>query len=202
MNTEIIAILDRSGSMAMLAQEAIGGFNRFLRDQKQVPGEARMTTILFDDQYQCLYEGKHLVDAKQLTPDVYYARGMTALLDAIGKTLNDQGKRIHVDQWAEKVIVLVITDGLENASKEYSLAQVRQMIMHAEANGWSFVYLGANQDAFQVGAGLGINAQHTHNYTATAMGTQSAYATASATTRSLRSQPATSRVADQTDTSA
>ena len=186
MKTEIIAILDRSGSMSSCANEAIGGFNNFLNEQKLIPGEARMTLVLFDDQYERLYEGKHLVDAKMLTPDVYYARGMTALLDAIGRTLEEQGKRIAIDMWAEKVIVCIVTDGLENASKEYTDGRISGMIKHAESKGWSFIYLGANQDAFQVGATIGISPQFTQSYAGTAAGTQVAYANLSATASSLR----------------
>ena len=189
MKSEIIAILDRSGSMASIVADAIGGFNTFLADQKSVPGEARMTTILFDDQYDVLYSGKPLPEAEPLNSKTFVPRGGTALLDAIGKTLNVQGARIKTDGWADKVIVCILTDGGENQSREFTRDQIKTMVQHAEGHGWSFVFLAANQDAFAAGASYGISAAHTMAFAANSIGTQSAYASMSATTRSLRSTP-------------
>ena len=187
MKTEIIAIIDRSGSMGSIVDDAIGGFNAFLADQKTVPGEARMTLALFDDKFEYVYAGALIADAQPLTHATFVPRGMTALLDAIGRTMNEQGARIKTQAWAEKVIVCILTDGGENSSREFKAARIKEMVTHAEANGWSFVFLAANQDAFSTGAGLGISGAHTANFAANSAGTQSAYASMSNTTRSLRS---------------
>lgn len=189
MKTEIIAIIDRSGSMANIVKDAIGGFNTFLADQKTVPGEARMTLALFDDKFEYVYAGKPLAEAESLTDKTFVPRGGTALLDAIGRTLNEQGARIKGDGWAEKVVVCILTDGGENRSREFRHDQIKTMVKHAEEHGWSFVFLAANQDAFAAGAGYGISAAHTMAFAASAAGTQSAYASMSATTRSLRGAP-------------
>ncbi len=189
MKTEIISIIDRSGSMASIANDAIGGFNTFLTDQQSVPGEARMSLVIFDDQYDVLYAGKPLREAEQLTRVTFVPRGPTALLDAIGRTLNEQGKRIKSDGWADKVIVCVLTDGEENASREFTAPTVKEMVQKAEAQGWTFVFLAANQDAFATGAQYGFNAKHTVNFVASPQGTQDAYDKMSATTRTLRSTP-------------
>lgn len=185
MKTEIIVVTDRSGSMASIRKDANGGFSSFIEEQRTVEGEARVTQIMFDDKIETQYEAKPLADVPplDLTP-----RGSTALLDAIGSALNVQGERIHDEKWAELVIVVIITDGGENASREYKADQIKSMIEHAEKNGWKFVFLAANQDAFQVGAQYGIGAQFTSNFDATAKGTRMAYATASASVANLRSQ--------------
>ena len=186
MKTEIICVIDRSGSMASIASDAIGGFNTFLADQKTVPGEARITVALFDDKYEVLYANTAISSAEPLTSKTFVPRGGTAMLDAIGRTLNEQGARIKSDAWADKVIVCILTDGQENQSREYTAAKVKEMVQHAEKHGWSFVYLAANQDAFASGAQYGIAAAHTMNFAATAQGTNDAYASMSSVTRSLR----------------
>lgn len=189
MNTEIIAILDRSGSMSSIVADAIGGFNTFLADQKTVPGEARMTLALFDDRFDYLYTGQPLSQAQPLNAKTFVPRGGTSLLDAIGRTLNEQGARIKADGWAEKVIVCILTDGGENSSREFRQDQIKEMVKHAEGHGWVFVFLAANQDAFAAGASYGISAGHTMAFDASAVGTQTAYASMSAMTRSLRAAP-------------
>ena len=193
MNVEIICITDRSGSMWNIRADVIGGYNQFLRDQKAVPGEARMTYAQFNHEYQVLYEGIPLLDAPELNGESFVPTGGTALLDAIGRTLEKQGERIAKGKWADKVIVYIITDGGENGSKEYQLSApekgVKQMIEWAQKNGWVFIFQAANQDAFAVGATYGFAAATTQNFAATSNGTKDAYASASGMTRSLRSQP-------------
>lgn len=184
MKTEILVITDRSGSMSSIREDANGGFDNFIKEQKEVPGEARVSMVMFDDKVETFYSAKPLSEVPPLN---LLPRGSTALLDAIGQTLNVHGKRIKDEGWAELVIVIIITDGGENASKEYTQAQIKTMIQHAESTGWKFVFLAANQDAFSVGAGYGISAVHTQNFAATSKGTQQAYASASASTRTLRS---------------
>src|SRR6266404_5447644 len=190
MNVEIICITDRSGSMNTIRADVIGGYNRFLADQKAVPGEARLTYAHFSDEYEVLYEGIPLLDAAELTEESFVPHGMTALLDAIGHTLEKQGERIAKGKWADKVIVYIITDGGENASKEYKLSApekgVKEMIEWAQKNGWVFIFQAANQDAFAVGGSYGFAAATTQNFTASSAGTRSAYASASGMTTILR----------------
>lgn len=187
MKAEIICIIDRSGSMASIASDAIGGFNRFLEDQKAVPGEAKMTIVLFDNEYLTLANAATLETVKPLTTETFVPRGGTAMLDAIGRTLTEHGKRIAEEKWAEKVIVCILTDGQENCSREYNAARIKEMIQHAEkVGGWAFVYLAANQDAFATGAQYGISEALTQNFAANAQGTAAAYAYTSAVTRNIR----------------
>jgi uncharacterized protein YegL len=186
MKCEIICITDRSGSMASIKNDVIGGFNSFLADQKTVPGEARMTFAQFDNQYELVYQAKDLADAPSLTAETFTPRGATSLMDAIGLTMNAQGERIAKEKWADKVIVCIITDGGENSSREFTQPQIKTMIEHAQKNEWSFIFLAANQDAFAVGAGYGISGATTANFTASAAGTAQAYASTSSMTRSIR----------------
>jgi len=183
MNTEIIVLTDRSGSMTTICQDAIGGFAAFIEEQKKMSGDVRITQIMFDDQIETQYQALPLDQTPELTLE---PRGMTALLDAIGTALNVQGKRIHDEDWADLVIVVIITDGGENASREYTASQIKEMISHAEKHNWKFVFLAANQDAFQTGAQYGISAQFTSNFDATPSGTRTAYAAMSASVSNLR----------------
>ena len=189
MNTEILVITDRSGSMASIASDVIGGYNRFIDDQRSLPGEARVTYTQFDTEYEVIYAGTALKKVPVLDDKTFVPRGGTALLDAIGRTLNEQGARIAKEGWAELVIVLIVTDGEENSSREYDRARIKEMTSHAESNGWKFVYLGANQDAFSVARGLGFSTAHTQGYDATSAGTQAAYGIATASVGHLRAQP-------------
>lgn len=184
MKTEIICITDRSGSMGTIRADANGGWDTFLSEQRAVPGEARVTQVMFDNEIETQYTAKPLADAPPLN---LQPRGSTALFDAIGRTLNEQGKRIKDEGWAELVVVVIITDGGENSSREYRQDQIKPMIEHAQANGWKFVFLAANQDAFAAGASYGISAAHTATFQANSVGTQQAYGTMSASVRSMRS---------------
>lgn len=186
MNTEILAILDRSGSMATIAADAIGGYNTFLKDQQSVDGEARITVALFDDQYDVLYAAKPLAEAEPLTPATFVPRGGTALMDAIGRTLAVEGARIEAEGWAEKVIVCITTDGGENQSREFTAPMVREAVTQAEAKGWSFVFLAANQDAFATAQFYGMSGAHAQTFAATGAGMSQAYGSISNTTRALR----------------
>lgn len=191
MNTEILAIIDVSGSMESIKTDAIGGFNAFLADQKTVEGEARMTLALFDNQYDLLYQGRVLAEAEPLTTATYVPRGSTALLDAIGRTLNVQGARIEAEGWAEKVIVTILTDGQENQSKEFTAPVIRELVAAAEAKGWAFVWLAANQDAFATAQFYGSSGAHAQSFAADSVGTTMAYASMSNTTRTLRGDTTT-----------
>jgi uncharacterized protein YegL len=189
MNTEILAILDRSGSMCSIAADAIGGYNTFLKDQQSIDGEARITVVLFDDQYQLLHAATPLAEAEPLTSATFVPRGGTALMDAIGRTLQVEGARIAAEGWAEKVIVCITTDGGENQSKEFTAPMVRELVTAAEAKGWAFVFLAANQDAFATAQFYGMSGAHAQNFAASGAGVSQAYAAVSNMTRSLRSGP-------------
>jgi uncharacterized protein YegL len=189
MNTEIIVITDRSGSMASIRKDANGGFDNFIREQKEVPGACRVTQIMFDSEVETQYTAKPLTEVPPLD---LQPRGQTALLDAIGQAMNVQGARIANEKWADLVVVTIITDGGENASREYKPEQIKTMIEHAEKNGWKFIFLAANQDGFAVGQSYGVG---THSgivgqtFNANSVGTQAAYAATSSITRTLRSDP-------------
>jgi hypothetical protein len=193
MKTEILCILDRSGSMAGIVADSIGGFNTFLKGQKELPGQARVSLFLFDHEYLPIYTARDVREAPALTAETYIPRGGTALLDAIGRTIAEQGARIGGELWADNVVCVILTDGQENSSREYKQHQIATTIKHLENAGkWAFVYLGANQDAFQVAGSLGI-ASHdkfgflkTNTFMANSVGTQSAYGAMGQSLRSLR----------------
>lgn len=177
---EIVAILDRSGSMASLCQEAIGGFNSFLSEQQALEGEANMTVVLFD--YEIItHPAKPVKDVEPLDTTTFVPRGTTALNDAIGSSL----ATLEAKQ-PDKAIILIITDGAENASREYSAAQVKEKVETAKAKGWEVVFLAANIDAFATGANYGIAANSTVSFTADSFGVHDAFAAMGSVTRSYR----------------
>ena len=166
---EIIVVLDRSGSMSTVRNDTIGGFNTFVNDQKfQAKGDVKLTLVQFDDQYEVNYNGRQIQEVPSLTEATYIPRGMTALLDAVGKTINTVGDRLAKTPEAERpylVIFVTITDGHENSSKEFKLDQIKGMIEHQTTKyNWQFVFLGADQNAFQA-ASMGFTASNTYNYT-------------------------------------
>ena len=192
--TELVCILDRSGSMGGLVDETIVKFNQFIKEQKEVPGEATVTVVLFDDQYEILHKGIKLADLPKLTGEVYFARGWTAFQDAMGKTINEVGARIDglpEEEKPEKVIFMVITDGLENRSQEFQgpagKETIKKMVEHqTEKYGWGFLFLGANMDAVQVGAGFGFAGNMSANYANTGKGLSSAYSASGDRVRVMR----------------
>ncbi|WP_077324501.1 hypothetical protein [Virgibacillus siamensis] len=168
--------------MAGLERDTIGGFNAFLDMQNRMEGETYLTTVLFDDMYEMLWNG---VDAKQvkLTENEYYVRGCTALLDAMGKTILAVGRRIS-DAAAEKkpdhVIFVITTDGMENASKEFTHAKVKELIRYQqEKYGWDFIFMGANMDSVKEADSIGIQTDHAFNYDTTKEGVGVMYETVS-----------------------
>jgi hypothetical protein len=172
--THIICVLDSSGSMSSIMQDSIGGFNTFLKEQKELPDEATITVALFDSNrnYQLLYDNVDIKEAKPITSKEWYPRGLTALYDAIGKTINADKARIKRlgSEAPEKVLVCVVTDGLENDSVEYKVNDIKKLIKECEKDDWNFIYLAANQDAFDVGTGFGISGANTYTYTADSVG--------------------------------
>lgn len=184
MSTEIICIIDRSGSMYARATDAIGGFNAFVAEQQRSVPDASLTTVLFDTSWEELYNTMPIAMVPNLTEKEYQPGGTTALLDAVGTTIDRMGRRFSERTVPpEKVIVAIITDGEENSSREYTAAQVRQRVEHQTNNyGWEFIYLGANQDAWAVAASYGIDPGSTYSWdNSTSAGTVSAYAKMSQT---------------------
>ncbi len=187
MKTEIIAILDRSGSMDTIVKDAIGGFNSFLKNQQNQEGDAKISLVLFDNEYNLVYQGVNIKEASKLNSKTFVPRGTTALLDAIGRTVYEQRARIEKEIWADQVIICILTDGLENASKEFSSSQIKNIITKLQnENKWSFIYLAANQDAFAVGSQYGIAAENTAAFVASPEGTKQAYMEMNAATTRMR----------------
>lgn len=159
--TELIFILDRSGSMGGLESDTIGGYNAMLKKQMEAEGSAYITTVLFDDEYELLHDRINLKGVKPITEKEYFVRGTTALLDAIGKSIQkivNVQRNTSDDEKAEKVLFVITTDGLENASQEYSYTRVRTMIEKQKSRyGWEFIFLGANIDAVSEAEKFGID---------------------------------------------
>lgn len=195
--TELVFILDRSGSMSGLEADTIGGYNSMLDKQKKEPGEAIITTVLFDDKFELLHDRISLKGISPITEKEYFVRGSTALLDAIGRTISKIGnaqKHTLEEERAEKVLFVITTDGQENASREYGYDKVRQMIERQKTRyGWEFIFLGANIDAVETAARFGINEDRAVNYNADGAGTQLNYEVLSETVSCMRaSQPISS----------
>jgi uncharacterized protein YegL len=176
--TEIVFLLDRSGSMAGLESDTVGGFNAFIKRQCKLEGETKVTAVLFDDHYEVLWNG---MDAKnvKLTDKEYYVRGCTALLDAVGKTIVDVGYRLantSEDRRADKVIFVITTDGMENASREFPYGKVKELIKHQQDKySWEFIFMGANIDAAQEADSLGIDLDNAYHFEASKDGVESMY---------------------------
>lgn len=187
---EIVLIIDKSGSMQSIKQDAIGGFNTFLDKQKAIDRKANVTFALFDHTYELIHNGKDINEVDNLTEDTYSPSGMTALLDAVGRTIDSVGKRLDAKEEAKKpenVIVFILTDGQENSSSDYSRDRIKEMIEHQQSKySWEFIYGGANQDAFAEAGGMGIRAQNTFNYSSTGEGTRNAFMESSDLIASMR----------------
>lgn len=175
--TEIIFLLDRSGSMTGLEADTIGGFNRFIKRQCSL-GKTNLTTVLFDNKYEILHNGVD-ADTVTLTEKEYYTRSSTALLDAIGKTIIDVNFRLsHLDEedYPGKVIFVITTDGLENSSTEFTYEKIKQMISHQkEVYNWEFIFMGANIDVIEESHKLGIHPSLSFSYSASSQGTNQMY---------------------------
>jgi hypothetical protein len=175
--TEIVVILDKSGSMAAIKDEAISGFNQFIDNQRKQPGEAHITLALFDTEYKLVYDDEDIKEVEALTDKAYIPGGCTALYDAMGTTILHVGRRLadtDEDVRPGKVIVVTISDGEENSSKECTAETIKNMVeLQKDVYSWEFVYLGANQDAMLNAQRMGIN--HSSNYTASAQGMSSTW---------------------------
>lgn len=180
--TEMVFVLDRSGSMSGLAADTIGGFNELIEKQKKIEGDAYVTTVLFDHEYEVLHDHVALKEVAPLTDKEYFARGSTALLDAVGRTINAVGVRLAATPEEERpghVVFVITTDGMENASREYTAKQVREMVEHQQQKySWQFVFLGANMDAVSEAGKLGISAKYAADFTPSHSGVRKMYSMA------------------------
>ena len=173
--TEIVFILDRSGSMSGLESDTIGGYNSLLAKQKKEEGEVIVSTVLFDDVQEVLHDRVDLAKMKPITEKEYYVRGCTALLDAVGGAIHHIGnvhKYAREEDRPEKTLFIITTDGMENSSRRYSYDKVKKMVeRQKEKYGWEFLFLGANIDAIEVAGRFGISADRAVNYECDAVGT-------------------------------
>lgn len=189
--TEIVFILDNSGSMQSIKDDAIGGYNAFIEDQRKAEGETTVTLILFDTQVTKVYEGAKIQDVPVLTPQSYVPQGLTAMNDAIGTAIDSVGGRLSATNEAERpenVIFAIMTDGHENASREYSGEQVKEKVKHqSDVYNWQFIFLGANIDSKKTASGLGIRADFAGDFVAKGEGASTAMLHAKEMVMSYRS---------------
>ena len=191
--TELVFILDRSGSMGGLESDTIGGFNSMLAKQQAEPGECRITTVLFDHEYEVVHDRIDIKAVSPITDSEYFVRGNTALLDAVGKTINKIGgvqKNTAEEYRADKILFVITTDGMENASREYSYEKIKSMIENQkEKHGWEFIFLGANIDAVEVANRFGIAKNRAQNFHNDSEGIALNYAVVSEAVTSFRAMP-------------
>ena len=165
--TELVFILDRSGSMSGLESDTIGGFNSLINKQKKEKGESYITTILFDDKVERIHDRMSIQQVKEMTNKEYYVRGCTALLDAIGSSIEHIAtihKYIRKEDVPSKTMFIITTDGMENASHQYTYAQIKKLIEQKKELGWEFLFLGANIDALETANKFGIEKDRAVNF--------------------------------------
>jgi uncharacterized protein YegL len=188
--TEIVFILDRSGSMGGLESDTIGGYNAMLEKQKAAPGQAIVSTVLFDDRCEVLHDRLDIKTIAPMSDKEYFVRGCTALLDAVGGAIHHIGnihKYAREEDRPEKTLLVITTDGMENASRRYDYDRVKMMIeRQKEKYGWEFIFLGANIDAVEVAGRFGISSDRAANYHADREGTQLNYEVVSEAICNLR----------------
>lgn len=174
--TELVFILDKSGSMSGLESDTIGGFNSMLAKQKALEGKCLITTVLFDNEYELLHDRIEIQAVNQISEEEYFVGGSTALLDAIGKTINKIGnaqKNTVAEYRAENILFVIITDGQENSSRKYSMKQIKEMIEHQKSKyNWEFIFLGANIDAVETAGRFGISADRAQDFLADGEGVE------------------------------
>ena len=190
--TELVFILDRSGSMSGLEDDTIGGFNAMIEKQKKEPGEAYVSTVLFDNSREVIYDRVDIAKIEPMTREQYYVRGSTALLDAVGHAIHHIGnvhKYAREEDRPEKTLFVITTDGMENASRDYSYEKLKAKIeRQKEKYGWEFLFLGANIDAAREAGRFGIDADHAANYHADTLGMAVVYDAVSEAVCDLRAR--------------
>lgn len=189
--TEIVCVIDKSGSMGPRKADAIGGFNQFLSEQKKLPDEAYLTLVLFDTNHVVMNESTPIKEVRPLDESTYCPYGCTALLDAVGRTIDSIGARLdklQENQKPSKVLVVILTDGEENSSHQFSKQQIKDKIEHQKNTySWCFMYLGANQDAFAEAGSIGIPVMNTFQVNlSSAEGVRDSYSAMSRATASYR----------------
>ena len=180
--TELVFILDRSGSMAGLESDTIGGFNGMLAQHRSEGGDVLVSTVLFDHENEVIHDRVRVADVPTLTSKEYYTRGCTALLDAMGdgiRHIKNVHKYARPEDRPARTMFIITTDGMENSSTHYTADQVRAMVKQQEEAGWEFVFLGANIDAVQVAGGLGIRAENAVEFACDAAGVRENFASLS-----------------------
>lgn len=179
--TQIVVVLDRSGSMDSIARPTVEGLNSFIKEQRNAKGDATMTLVQFDHEYQIDYTARPINEVKDLiNGETFRPNGTTALFDAVGKTINDLNT-------TDDVVFVIITDGHENASREYDQKKVFSLIEEKKKMGWNFLFLGANQDAIKAGSSMGISASNSINYNANANSVNTLYSNISSKVSNFRS---------------
>lgn len=187
MKTEILCIVDRSGSMSDMGKEAIGGFNGFLTDQKAVPDPANFTLVLFDHEYLKIHDGKDLIDVPPMDELQYQPRGSTALLDAMGRGITEIKEKIanemkkitdagYTKPDAPKVVVMILTDGEENSSKEWDKKKITELIEGCKKDNWGFMFMSADMNGIADAHSYGLDAGSIISYAASTLGTKRAFA--------------------------
>ncbi len=188
--TELVFILDRSGSMSGLEKDTIGGFNSMIEKQKKEDGLCYVSTLLFDDKCEVLHDRVKLGDVPVMTEDDYYVRGSTALLDALGGAIKHIGnihKYARSEDVPEKTLFVITTDGMENASRKYTSERVKQMIERQQKKyGWEFIFIGANIDAVTTAKSYGIAPERAVNYTADSRGTNALFSSVGKAVKAVR----------------
>ena len=197
--TEICMVVDRSGSMASLTDDTIGGINAFIRSQKEAPGDAVLTTIFFSDTCDVVHDGVCLESVPEVTRKDYIPTGYTALLDAVGEGIQRIKTRMsytpeHIRP--AHVLFAIVTDGQDNTSHHYNLAKIKNMIAEQTENGWKFIYMGAHPNAFHDAHVIGIDHNMTMEYAHSSVGTDAAFTTMSCASTSLRSTGDITNLAD------
>ena len=196
--TEIVMILDRSGSMGGLEKDTIGGYNAFLERQKKTEGTVLVSTVLFDDTAEVLHDRAELSKISPMTEKEYYVRGCTALLDALGEAIHHIGnvhKYAREEDRPEHTIFVITTDGMENASRHYTFDQVRRMVMRQqEQYGWEFLFFGANMDAIAAAGRFGIHEDRAVTFISDRVGTKLNYAAMSEAVTEMRMAPKGTRI--------
>lgn len=190
--TELVFILDRSGSMSGLESDTIGGFNSLIEKQRKQEGECYVSTVLFDNESEVIHDRVKLADVAPMTDKEYYVRGCTALLDAIGGAIHHIGnihKYARPEDVPEHTMFVITTDGLENASRKYSNDKVKKMVeRQKEKYGWEFLFIGANIDSVETAKNVGIDADRAVNYHADKKGTKVLFETVAATVGMMRAR--------------